>query len=250
MYSKQYGSGPEIVVGLHGWGGDHRTFEPLEPWRPSHSSLLAVDLPGYGRSAPPAAWSLESIAADICDHLDHSGVLRFSIVGNCSGAVVGLYVAKLVSERIERFVLIDPFAFIPWYFKIFLLGTFGRTAYRTTFATSLGRSITNGALAHRRTRSSHLTASFETIDHETVFRYLKMMEDVGDIQRFSAFTMPLTLAYGENTFAAVKESITRWKAVWPQAASFELSGAGHLPIVEAPQALAPIVFGDAVNGAR
>ena len=29
MFVKRYGTGPRHFLGLHGWSGDHRTFEPL-----------------------------------------------------------------------------------------------------------------------------------------------------------------------------------------------------------------------------
>lgn len=242
MFIKQYGDAERTVVGLHGWGGDHRTFEPLEPWRPTFVRMISVDLPGYGASPTPQYWSLASIAEEISSVLKREKIETFTLLGNCSGAVVGLYLAQLMPLNVKRFILLDPFAYVPWYFKLFLIKGFGRNAYNATFATSIGRMMTNEALKHRRTGDSHLTASFEKINHDSVYRYLEMMNQVGDIHQFSTLNMPITLVYGEKTFTAVKKSIALWKSVWPHASTVKLAGAGHLPIEEAPRQLASIVF--------
>ena len=242
MFSKRYGTGERVIVGLHGWAGDHRTFEPLERWRPESVSLHSFDLPGYGKSNEPRNWNLPAIAKSLAEEIDHLGIDRFTLVGNCSGAVAGLYLAGFLRERIDRFILIDPFAYFPWYFKLFLLGTFGRYAYFTTFATPVGRLITNGVLQHRRTADSDLTASFADVNHHTVYRYLQMMDAVGGIQKFGDLSMPIDLVYGDRTFGAVERSIEMWSALWPHAAKRQLRGAGHLPIQETPQQLAEIVF--------
>lgn len=242
MFSKRYGTGERVIVGLHGWAGDHRTFEPLERWRPESVSLYSFDLPGYGKSNEPLDWNLPAIAKGLAEEIDHLGIDRFTLVGNCSGAVAGLYLAGFLRDRIDRFILIDPFAYFPWYFKLFLLGKFGRYAYFTTFATPVGRLITNGVLQHRRTADSDLTASFADVNHHTVYRYLQMMDAVGGIQKFGDLLMPIDLVYGDRTFGAVERSIEMWSTLWPHAAKRQLRGAGHLPIQETPQQLAEIVF--------
>jgi pimeloyl-ACP methyl ester carboxylesterase len=242
MFVRRYGTGAHVIIGLHGWAGDHRTFEPLERWLPKDTSLFAFDLPGYGRSSDPRHWDLQSIAEEIALEIEQLGIHRFTLVGNCSGAIVGLYLAQVLRNRIDRFVLIDPFAYVPWYFKVFLLGEFGRRAYFTTFATRVGRAITNSALKPRRTSDSHLTASFAHVRHGSVYRYLQMMDSVGNIQKFCDLTMPIELVYGERTFSAVKRSVQQWHRLWPHSTVSELRGAGHLPIEEAPQQLADAVY--------
>jgi pimeloyl-ACP methyl ester carboxylesterase len=243
MFSRRYGSGPQVVVGLHGWSGDHRTFEPLNPWKPDSASILSFDLPGYGRSPEPNTWTLPAIAKDVANDIAALKAERITLVGNCSGAIIGLHVARLLKEQVERLVLVDPFAYFPWYFKLFLLGRFGRYAYSTTFGTPVGRFLTNSALRHRRTADSHLTASFAKSNHAVVHRYLQMLHETGDFQQFRDITTPLVIAYGERTFVAVRQSVNMWKGLWPHAVSHQLRGAGHLPIEEAPEQLAALAFG-------
>jgi pimeloyl-ACP methyl ester carboxylesterase len=139
-------------------------------------------------------------------------------------------------------VLIDPFAFMPWYFKIFVAGDFGRAAYYSTFANPIGRWATNLSLKRRRTSRTHLTRSFGSVDHGVSQRYLRLLSAVEGVAQFGSITAPVDIAYGEKTFGAIKRSARLWQGVWPRARCTELCGAGHLPILEATEQLSEIIF--------
>lgn len=242
MFIERYGSGNQCYFGLHGWGGGHRTFLPLSEFLPETATLYAVDLPGCGRSRAPQEWSAESIAQEVARAIDQTGVAKLTIIGNCSGAIIGLLASLHLGERVERFILIDPFAYMPWYFRLFLAPGWGRYAYLTAFANPLGRWITNLSLKPRRTKTSDLTATFSDADHIVTHRYLAMLAEIKGTDRFRGIEAPIDICYGRRTFKAVKESARMWKSIWPQARLFELEGAGHLPIEEATQQLSRIIF--------
>jgi pimeloyl-ACP methyl ester carboxylesterase len=254
MYVKRYGAGErELYFGLHGWSGDHRTFAPLAAHVPAGASLYSADLPGCGGSPAPQSLTLESVTGEICEALravasPHAPV---TLIGNCSGAILGLLAAEQTRPRLlRRLVLIDPFAYWPWYFRVFVAKSFGRYAYRTTFANPLGRWLTNQSLRSRRTADTDLTHSFGQIDHDMAQSYLALLAEVEGVERFKSLRgVPIDIVYGERTFAAVKRSVAMWQSVWPQARARVLRGAGHLPILEATEQLAGIVFaGDDGDG--
>jgi pimeloyl-ACP methyl ester carboxylesterase len=242
MHGERFGSGPDVYVGVHGWGGSHATFLPLVPHLPESAMLHAVDLPGYGRSRWRAVDSASGIAQEIAAFIESLDTPRVTLIGNCSGAILGLLTNELVPSRIARFVLIDPFAFLPWYFKVFVNPTYGRIAYHSTFANPLGRWATNLSLKKNRTAESDLTRSFENVDHEVSLRYLTLLDAVASIERFRPVAVPIDIAYGARTFGAVRQSVAMWRALWPQAQAHVIVGAGHLPIEEAPAAVARIAF--------
>ena len=242
MYVEKYGSGERAYFGLHGWGGDHRTFAPLVERLPKGVAFYAADLPGYGSSLAPREWSLACIAEEVACAISSIAASKVTFVGNCSGAILGLLAANHLRGRIERFVLIDPFAFMPWYFKIFVATSFGRIAYYSTFANPIGRWLTNLSLKKRRTAATNLTHSFSAIDHKVSYRYLQLLSEIESVDRFSSITEAIDIVYGEKTFGAIKQSTEQWKSIWPQARFTELRGAGHLPIIEATKQLSEIVF--------
>jgi pimeloyl-ACP methyl ester carboxylesterase len=242
MHIECYGSGPRVYFGLHGWSGDHSTFAPLAAYLPAGVALYSADLPGYGRSPEPQRWELMEITDEIARAI--AGVdSPVTVIGNCSGAVFALLAAERLAERIERLILIDPFAYLPWYFKIFLHKRIGRYAYYSTFANPVGRWLTNLSLSKHRAADTNLTESFVAVRHDVAYSYLALLGKLDDIARFSRLRLPVDLLYGARTFGAVKESVALWRGVWPHARCHELAGAGHLPIQEATGQLSEIVFG-------
>lgn len=254
MYVKRYGSGEgETYFGLHGWSGDHRTFAPLAAHLPEGASLYSADLPGCGASPlPPATAAQQSLTLDSITNEIAAAITnitpprgRITLIGTCSGAILGLLAAQQIQTRLKRLVLIDPFAYWPWYFRVFVAKSFGRYAYRTTFANPFGRWLTNQSLRGRRTAETDLTNSFGRINHDIAQRYLALLAEVEGIERFAGLrSVPIDMVYGERTFGAVKKSIAMWQGIWPQARAHVLKGAGHLPILEATAALSRIVFAE------
>ncbi|MBO0861278.1 MAG: alpha/beta fold hydrolase, partial [Chloracidobacterium sp.] len=179
-----YGSGSRVYFGLHGWSGDHTTFAPLAAYLPVGVALYSADLPGYGRSPAPRRWELAEIMDEIAGAISaiNSPV---TVIGNCSGAVFALLAAERGAPNIERLILIDPFAYLPWYFKIFLNKRIGRYAYYSTFANPVGRWLTNLSLSSHRTADTNLTESFVSVSHDVAYRYLALMGEIDDIGRFS-----------------------------------------------------------------
>ncbi|UCF95298.1 MAG: alpha/beta fold hydrolase, partial [Desulfobacterales bacterium] len=160
MFVKRYGSGPRTFLCLHGWGGDHREFVPVTVRMPADVCVLSVDLPGYGKSPKPTRWSLAAIVDEVCAAPEIQGAELITLVGFCSGAIFALLVAARDPARVRRVVMIDPFAFIPWYFRIFLAGKLGRRAYHTTFQTRMGRAITDWVFKRMQVTDADFTRAF------------------------------------------------------------------------------------------
>lgn len=250
MYFAKYGSGRDIIVGLHGWSGDHTTFAPLIEYLPKDTTFYSFDLPGSGKSTAPTKWEMNSFANEVITNILRLTDKGITLVGSCSGGLLSLFIAKYLNsrnqiERVKRLILIDPFAYLPWYFKVFVapqMGKIGWYAYYTTFANPVGRLLTNLSLRNRRTEETDLTSSFAVVNHQATYRYLKLLAESGGAEQFGDLKLPIEIVYGENTFSAVKESVRRWRKILPQANCYVLKNAGHLPIEEATSELAAIVY--------
>ncbi|MCL4694496.1 MAG: alpha/beta fold hydrolase [Candidatus Hydrogenedentes bacterium] len=251
MHIEPYGTGSTAYLAIHGWAGSHRTFRHLAPHLPADAALYSVDLPGYGLSLRPVAWTLDSVADALVDTINLVSNAPITLIGYCGGGNLAMMAARRAPERVARLVLIDPFAYMPLYFKVFTWGEFGRRAYYSTFANPLGRYFTNAALRGKRTANSNLTQSFESVDHEFVLDVLRAFRAVPHWDSFSDLTLPVDLAHGDRSFAAIKKSVAIWKAVWPHAQVHPLAGAGHNPLIEAAEQVAAIAFGiPATHGSK
>lgn len=242
MHVEQYGAGTRAFFGLHGWGSDRRVFAPLAPYIPPDVSFYSADLPGCGLSTPPPSWDVEEITAEIVTTVKSFQLKDVTIVGHCAGGVFGLFVARAAEETIARVVAIDPFAYLPGYFRLFLSERFGRRAYHATFANPVGRWLTNKTLNAGRQSRTDMTASFSEIDHEVARRYLELFASMGDLKQFASLPTSVDLVYGEHTFNAVKKSVGLFQNALPHARAIPLEGARHMPIKEATASLSRIIF--------
>lgn len=240
----RFGHGPRHLVGFHGWAGDRSTFFPLEPYRPDDVTLHAVELPGYGQTPSLDTWSIDTMCASVNAAFDAIDAPRLTFVGNCSGAILGLLGALEHHTRIERIVLVDPFAYVPWYFQLMLTpGGIGRMIYASSFANPLGRLITQASLRNNRAADTDMTGSFRRVNHHAAWWTLRVLGDIATIDRFAPVVAPTTVLYGRRSFAAIHRSIPLWQNIWPHAQAICLEQAGHLPIQEATAEVAHHVFG-------
>ena len=95
------------VVFVHGAGYDHSWFGLQSRYFGYHGrNVLAVDLPGHGRSEGPPLESIEAIADWIVALLDAAKIARASVVGHSLGALAALECAARHPERVERLALL------------------------------------------------------------------------------------------------------------------------------------------------
>jgi pimeloyl-ACP methyl ester carboxylesterase len=104
---RQLGAGPVVVL-VHGLAGTMGTWGPVLEGLSSRCTVVAVDLPGHGRSAPPAGdYSLEVYAGCVSDLLDALGHRAATVVGHSLGGGVAMQFAFQYPQRCERLVLVS-----------------------------------------------------------------------------------------------------------------------------------------------
>jgi pimeloyl-ACP methyl ester carboxylesterase len=95
------------LVFIHGAGLDHSWFGLQSRYFGYHGyNVLALDLPGHGRSAGPALTTVAAIAEWLVKVLDAAKVERASLVGHSMGTLVALECAARQPQRVERIALI------------------------------------------------------------------------------------------------------------------------------------------------
>lgn len=99
----------DAVVFVHGLGANWQTFLENIPFFARTHHVLALDLPGFGRSEMPAEDISIPFYADVIDELlEISGIEAATIVGNSMGGFVGAEVAIRHPSRAESLVLVSP----------------------------------------------------------------------------------------------------------------------------------------------
>jgi pimeloyl-ACP methyl ester carboxylesterase len=241
LYLHPYGDGPQLALALHGWAGTHSTFAAVAAHLPQDLTLLSADMPGYGRSPDPRAWTLDALTQALIDGLDGRIPRPCALIGNCSGAIVALLLCQAKPQWFQRLILVEPFAYTPWYFRIFLWPLLGRFFYWNAFQNPLGRWITDAALRDQRAGGEDLASGFVETRATTALGYLRLLASMRDPRRFAGLGVPVTLIHGGRTLGAVTESVHIWQQVWPGAAAHRVEGAGHLLLQERPAEAAALL---------
>jgi pimeloyl-ACP methyl ester carboxylesterase len=98
------------LLALHGWLDNAASFDALAPLLCEHFHIVALDLPGHGRSAhrPPGLWyHYVDYLGDVLAAVDALGWRRFGLLGHSLGGAIASMVAGVEAERIERLLLIE-----------------------------------------------------------------------------------------------------------------------------------------------
>src|SRR4029453_3386386 len=104
------GAQPTIVF-VHGAAHDHSVWAWQSRYFAHHEyNVLAVDLPGHGRSGGDALPSVEAIADWIIALLDAADVERAALVGPPLGCLAGLGETWSHPARVESLALLGPAA--------------------------------------------------------------------------------------------------------------------------------------------
>lgn len=97
------------TLAMHGWLDNSNSFKPIAPFLGS-LDLVAIDLPGHGRSyhrEPAAEYSFLGYLPDIIDAIDSLEWEQCDLLCHSLGAALALFVAALRPERVRRIALID-----------------------------------------------------------------------------------------------------------------------------------------------
>jgi pimeloyl-ACP methyl ester carboxylesterase len=95
------------VVFIHGAQNDHSVWALQTRYFAHHGfGVLAVDLPGHGRSPGPALESVEAMADWLLALLDAAGVASALLVGHSMGSLVALESSHRAPDRINGLALL------------------------------------------------------------------------------------------------------------------------------------------------
>lgn len=103
------GAGGPAIVLLHGLGSDLRVWSSNLAALSERAQVLALDLPGYGKSdKPDVAYDLPWMAARVVELLDRRGLDRVVLGGHSMGGQIAIELALRHPERVAALMLAAP----------------------------------------------------------------------------------------------------------------------------------------------
>lgn len=112
LHVEQQGSGSPLLL-LHGFTGSTETLRGSTERLAVRHRVMAVDLPGHGRSDAPddvAAYRMEACAQQLAAVLDRLGIERTHLLGYSMGGRVALGFVALQPTRVRSAILVGASA--------------------------------------------------------------------------------------------------------------------------------------------
>ncbi len=104
---KAFDASLPTLVFIHGAQNDHSVWALQSRYLAHHGyGVLAVDLPGHGRSKGPALGSIEALADWIIKLQDAAGVAKACLIGHSMGSLITLEAASRYPERMHKIALL------------------------------------------------------------------------------------------------------------------------------------------------
>jgi pimeloyl-ACP methyl ester carboxylesterase len=238
------GSGPPLVL-IHGLGGSLVIWRPVMDLLAAERDVTAVDLPGFGGSAPldepPTAEALARAVLSFCDEL---AIEQPHVAGNSLGAWIALEMAK--AGRVASVAAISPAGL--W------RNPLGPRRYDTHGRANRMRFLVNALARTRRGRALALRSTIARPDlvpvadaNALIHSYLDSPSyaATNDEMRAGAFEhedkidVPVAIAWGQLDTLLGRPSRTRR----PPGATFtEMPGWGHTPTWDDPEGVAEFLL--------
>jgi pimeloyl-ACP methyl ester carboxylesterase len=101
------GDGPTVVL-VHGLGGSHLNWDLFAPLLTAHARVLAVDLPGFGRSEPGTRQATVQANVAVLHRFLREVVGGPAVlVGNSMGGMISILATAAEPELVHGLVLLD-----------------------------------------------------------------------------------------------------------------------------------------------
>lgn len=228
------GMGTPMVL-LHGYPLDHQIWDDVLPLLADTFELIVPDLRGFGGSSTVDSFSaIEDYAADIAALLDQLEIQKAAIVGHSMGGYVALAFARLYPDRITGLGLVSSQV---------LADPPDRKEGRYKSAAEVADKGIAGVVAVMAPKFTSDTRLQEyakqVMERQQPAGYISalkaMAERVDSTTLLSSLNVPVVLVHGDADALIPVDRAREVKAAIPDAHLVEISGSGHVPMMEAPQ---------------
>ncbi|MGE5289492.1 MAG: alpha/beta fold hydrolase [Micromonosporaceae bacterium] len=246
------GEGPPLVL-LHGIGHRWQAWEPVLGMLAAEHDVIAVDLPGFGKSPPlSGAQGPAAIAATIAGFSDELGLDRPHVAGNSLGGGIALELAA--TGHASSATALSPAGFWTrgeyWWGLSVLRILRGTTFLPVPVLAAMMRSAAVRALAFGMVvhRPAHI-APEHLMGDALALRECDSFAPVARAMRGYAFAgtpnVPVTVAWGTRDRILPHRQALRARHRLPAARHVDLPGCGHVPMTDDPGLVASTILATA-----
>jgi pimeloyl-ACP methyl ester carboxylesterase len=236
------GEGPPLIL-LHPLGADRHVWDPIVERLRSERDLIAIDLPGFGESPPlERTPTPKALGVAVAEFIDALGLDRPHVVGNSLGGWIALELGLTAAARSVTGISpagLWPSPLVPKPVIAHKLAQMLLPLVGTVSATRAARQVLlHSAVAHPgrvpRAAAARLIRAYA---QASGFKAVNDQMRAGVFGGLERIRVPITLIWPERDRLVPQP---RWLP--PNVRNLKLPDAGHVPMWDAPQALAEILL--------
>jgi pimeloyl-ACP methyl ester carboxylesterase len=250
--------GAPVLCCVHGLARNALDFAVLAPALSGGWRVIAIDMPGRGKSdwlKNPSDYNYSTYVTDVGDLLDHLAVDAVDWVGTSMGGIIGMMMAGLSPGRIRRLVLNDVGGAIPAEGLRRILAYVGSKTHfanRAEAEHALRANLAGfGIRAEANWQRLFSSSLIEENDGRTRMVYdpaiiasFPAPDEAKDIDLWPVWEKvdcPTLILRGAESDILTRETADRMRAGKGAVTLVEIPGAGHAPSLMEPDQIAPVV---------
>jgi pimeloyl-ACP methyl ester carboxylesterase len=228
----------DTVLFIHGTGQDHTIWVlPTRYFARHDRNVLAVDLPGHGRSGGEPLETIEAMADWVIDVLDAVGLSTAAVVGHSLGSLVVIAAAARHPQRVRTIVLVGTT--VPMPVSGFLLDSAKKDKHEAiemlnfwgySKSAQLGGNATPGnwMLGGGVRLMEQAKPGVIHVDLNACNEYIEGLKHANEVK------CPALLILGERDMLTPVRSAMKVADALPDAEKVVLEGSGHALLAERP----------------
>ncbi|KLE35371.1 alpha/beta fold hydrolase [Aurantiacibacter luteus] len=245
LYQTRAGSGAPLLL-VHGLGGSTRSWDSISPALSREREVIAVDLPGHGKSpAEDDSGTFEGLARSLERWIEQQNLTGVDLVGSSLGG-------RLVLEMARRgtagaVVALDPGGFWKGWERTFFKSTITASialvralqpAIPAIVKNVAGRTALMAQLSARpwALDPSIIATELKTFANTETFNALVKDLAAGPRQQGPSKTgRPIVIGWGKKDRLCLPRQASRAMTAFPGATLHWFEGSGHFPMWDQPQ---------------
>jgi len=245
---EQTGQGQPVLM-LHGLSSNIAALAPERERLGRRFRVVAIDSRGHGRSARPAAYTLQDHVNDVLGVMDALGLERADVIGSSMGSYIAQGVAASAPDRVRRLVLITPKASGQTSSVARFLAEHA-DAVRDLTPSQVQAYVANGIFAPETPQTVRDALAARTAEHAAAGLTLTPEQDLAAQRALEGFdfrpvlprvTAPTLVISGRHDPLNPVRDGEEVARLIPNARLEVLEHAGHLPSLEEPDRLWTLV---------
>ena len=243
------GSGPPLVL-LHGIGHRLQAWDPVLDRLAAEHDVIAVDLPGFGKSAPLDGPSgIAELVAAVTAFFGQLGLDRPHAAGNSLGGAIALELA--VSGHVSSATVFSPAGFwVPWELRLALgeLVALRRTTFlpvpvlRSMARRAWLRAPAFGMIVRWPGRLTPEQALGDILALRDCTAFPAVVNGAHGYAFHGSPDVPVTVAWGTRDKILLHRQAARAQRGLPGARHIDLRACGHVPMSDAPARVAAAIL--------